>query len=81
VTGSNWRISTLSTKRLTEAIAAEDEKSATTRTGELTVPAAGEMMFTPWARLIFAADKNTESVTLRTKIADGKAASVVVDLI
>jgi hypothetical protein len=75
VTGINWRISTLSTKTLIESRGAVDEKSATTRTGELTAPAAGETIFTPCARLMVAANKSTESVTLRTRFTDDKTTS------
>jgi hypothetical protein len=81
VTGINWRISTLSTKTLTELRGAVDEKSATTRTGELTTPAPGETIFTRCARLIVAPNRDTESVTLRAKFADDKTTSEIVGLL
>jgi hypothetical protein len=81
VTGTDWRISTLSTKTLTELRGAVDEKSATTRTGELTTPAPGETIFTRCARLIVAPNRDTESVTLRAKFADDKTTSEIVGLL
>lgn len=72
VTGSTGLVATPSTETVIEVIGAVDEKSATTRTGELTVLVPGETMVAFWAKPVVAESRNTTGARMWTRFFPGK---------